>query len=246
MSNPKEMLNSAYDLEGFNDLLDDMDELLTEAEAEGGRKVLSDMDIRRMVLRRKYLERDAEKLKAMRDSVKAEWDRKIDVQKKNIERLDTVIREYVKEGGETLSLDVATIFPRRVNHKLEISSLESLITTLKQNNSYESFVVTPEPSFSESSVKTYYIQQLNEQIERINEEAKAKIAALDVEYKESTKEIKKPADKKPIMEKLGQRKKEILEEAKSAVASTITAFQAHIPTGMTYVPESQNVTIRMN
>ncbi|GAK41949.1 hypothetical protein TCA2_4441 [Paenibacillus sp. TCA20] len=238
------LLDSAYMFE-HDDIMNAVDEMLEAAKENGGvTRELNDMDIRRMIIRRKYLLQEKEKTKQMADIVASEWKQRINRKDEQIEQINQTIESYVKNRGESLALDVATVGTRTVKHKIEIADIDELTQMLEKQNMKEQFLKAP--VLDETAIKNYFIKTLDEAIEKLEEDRKKKLDDLDQQYSDETKDIKKAADKKPIQSKYADLKKEVRNQHDAKVAETIKQFQEWIPGCVNYVPADKSLYVKMN
>jgi hypothetical protein len=221
-------------------------EAMLEAVKEGGGNIgreLDELTIRKMVIKRKILLKEQERLKGLRDAVKSEWDRKIQKIDEDIKNMEAVIQKYVENLGDKLVMDVATISPRKISHKINIINEEDFKVYLEKRGLLENFL--GERPFNVSAAKNYFLNELDKQIDQIHEQAKIKIKEREEQLKEEWKALK-PADKKVAQAEWAEEKKAILKQAEEAAQLAIKSFVAEMPESLSYEPEGKGISIRMN
>jgi hypothetical protein len=226
-------------------MLENIGELIANVQEAGGSvaKEIDELMIRKMVIRRKMLLKEQERLKMLRDAVKAEWDRKISKIDEDIENMEKIILQFVEEHGDKLVLDVATVSSRKVAHKIKIVNEDDFKAQLKAAGLLEQFL--GERPVNWTAAKSYYLEQLDRQIEKIQEAANQTIHAKEEQLKFAMKTMK-PAEKKEAQAAFAQEKKEILKNAEAEIQKAIEAYQASLPDSLQYEPETRGLSIRMN
>jgi hypothetical protein len=227
-------------------MLDEMDALLANVEQETGstgERIVDELLIRKMIIKKKFMEKEKDRLKQLRDAIKAEWDRKIAKIDTDASKMDGIILHFLEKTGDKLQLDVATVSLRKVKHKVQISNEEDLKELLINAGMLNQFL--DEPKFNTTAARNYYIDQLDNAIATIQENAKSNIKAMEAEYKERTKEMK-AAEKKIEKEKFEQAKKDVKAGTDRTVKETIDSFKQVLPESLEYEPESKSLSIRMN
>ncbi len=240
-------LKNAYAVEE-EDFFAEIEQMMSDIESGAIEpRQLNDLDIRRMAIRRNNTLANIERIKAMRDAVVDQWKKRIQVEERKVENYDFIIKEFMKERDETLQLDVGTISPRKVAHKVEVTDPElvgEVINILKTISPDVSLMKEPEPDVT--AMKKHLISFLDSQIEAKAAARKQQLDALDAQYNEEIKDIKKPADKKPIAAKYAELKRGPFEQYEREVEALMSQFAQWLPPGVQYVPPTKAVTIRMN
>lgn len=237
------LLNMAHMIE-HEDMMLELDEMLEAYKENGGVvREFNDLDIRRMVIRRKYLTQEKDNLKQMKDAVVDQWNQRIKSKESQIDQINDIIFNYTIQRGGSLVLDVGTISTRTNKHKVEITDLESLASIIETREDKEQFMKAP--AYDETAIKNYFVGLLDSSIEDIETIRKSKLDELDAKYNDEVKEIKKPADKKVIQAKYADLKKEIHKEHDAIIEKTIEDFKKWIPDCVSYVPSSKSLSIRM-
>jgi|SRR5579875_895156 len=227
-------------------MLDEMDALLSnveEATGSTGERIVDELLIRKMIIKKKFMEKEKERLKQLRDAVKAEWDKKIAKIDEEASKMDGIIQHFLEKNGEKLQLDVATVSLRKVKHKVKVTNEEDLRSFLTDAGMIEQFL--GDRPFNVTAARNYYITRLDDAIKQINDQAKEMMKAKEEEYKEKTKGLK-AADKKIEKELLDQAKKEIQANAEKAIKETIDEFKQALPDCLEYESEGKSLSIRMN
>jgi|GEM_PF-4394483 len=238
------LLNMAHMVE-HEDMMLELDAMLEEYKENGGVvREFNDLDIRRMVIRRKYLTQERDSLKEMKDAVVDQWNQRIKSKDNQIEQINEIIYNYALQRGGSVVLDVATVSTRTNKHKVEITDLDALTTLIETREDKDKFLKKPE--YDQTAIKAYFTGLLDTSIEGIELKRKAELDALDAKYNEEVKEIKKPADKKIIQVKYAELKKEVHKEKDALIEKTIEEFKQWIPDCVSYVPSSKSLSIRMN
>ncbi|SFJ63750.1 hypothetical protein SAMN02799624_05299 [Paenibacillus sp. UNC496MF] len=238
---PFELALSEEDLS----MLDSLDQLIANVQEAGGTvsRELDELTIRKMVIRRKFMLREQERLKMLRDAIKAEWDQKIKKIDDEIANMDKLMLQFVVEKGDKLQLDVATVSQRKVGHKVTISNEDDFKAQLSAAGLLEQFL--GDRPVNLAAAKSHYIAELDKEIDTIEESAKQMIKAKEEALKFAMKEMK-PADKKEAQAQMAREKKEILQGAELAIREAIESFKMRLPAALAYEPESKGLSIRMN
>lgn len=238
------LLNMAHMME-HEDMMLELDAMLEEYKENGGVvREFNDLDIRRMVIRRKYLTQDRDNLKEMKAAVVNQWDQRIKSKENQIDQINEIIYNYALQRGGSVVLDVGTVSMRTNKHKVEITDLDALTALIETRDDKDKFLKKPE--YDETAIKAYFTGLLDTSIEGIELKRKAELDALDAKYNEEVKEIKKPADKKIIQAKYAELKKQVHKEMDALSDKTIEEFKQWIPDCVSYVPSSKSLSIRMN
>ncbi|WP_067923911.1 hypothetical protein [Alicyclobacillus shizuokensis] len=140
-----------------------IEEMLEAYEENGGQTfMLDELMVRKLIIKRKILREEVDRLKALRDAVKQEWDKKIQRVVEQIEDIDGLVKHYIMNvnGGKALKLDVATISPRKVNHNLVIKDPVAFEGFLAANGVRDQFL--KEPQLDATKAKNYLLQKIEE------------------------------------------------------------------------------------
>lgn len=202
-----------------------MNEMLNSFNQEKGQAPTptDELKVRKMVLARKYIEKEINRLTMLRDAVKADWDQKIAKKKEEIEGLNGLIEHFIKvtNKGKKLSLDVATISLKRTGPRTVVQDEEKARDFLKEHNQLEKYLKKPE-------LNTTLLQNAyrNDFKELVSKEAERRI-------------IIEEKSKGSLSQK---RKKEIELEVESEWADN---FFSKLPDFMKYMPEKKTLSITM-
>jgi phage host-nuclease inhibitor protein Gam len=199
-------------------ILEDMEALLANVE-EGGGKVAREMDellVRKLIIKIKLLKEEQERLKRLRDAVKAEWDKKIQKVEQEIEQINGLVKHYLTHAnkGKKLQLDVATVSLRPVKHSIKVVNKAALKEYLQQIGKMHQYL--KEPEIDTTKVQNDAIAEMETRIQQAVELAKL-------------------SNPKITKEELDQ----VIEEAKAQYLSELPPF-------MEYKPEDKTISIRMN
>jgi hypothetical protein len=226
MTNPKVYEAFEEEAKGI-DIQGLMSQMMEQFNNEKGYtpSVTDEIKIRKMLLAKKYIEKEQERLVHLKAAIVEEWDVKIKAKAKEIEDITEFIGSFVKNhnGGKKLSLDVGTVSLRRSapKVKLDAEKKEDAVAFLKQHNQLESFLKPAE--LDVTLLQNAYISQFSSQVET---EAARRIA---IEVEEKSKITKK-------------REGEIKLEVERELAP---AYFEKLPEFMNYIPEEHKVTITM-
>lgn len=225
-TNPR--IYEAFDEEAKGiDVQDLMAGMLEQFNADKGYKptVTDEVKIRKMLLAKKYIEREQERLTLLKAAVVADWDERIRAKGKEIEGIADFIESYLKNqnNGKKLSLDVGTVTLRRSAPKVKLidDKKEEAIAFLKQHGQFDSFAKAPE--LDTALLQKAYVTQFNKLVETETERR------IEIEVKEKTKVTKK-------------REGEIKLEVEREMAPD---YYAKLPGFLKYIPEEQKVSITM-
>ncbi|MCD7911046.1 hypothetical protein KC480_05840 [Bacillus velezensis] len=182
-----------------------------------------ELKIRKMILARKYTEKEIERLTMLRDAVKADWDKKIEKKKDDIEGLNGLIEKFIRDSnnGKKLSLDVATVSLKRTGPKAVVIDEEAASEYLKQHNQLELYLKKP-------TLDTTLLQKAYQN------DFKNKVSA-EAERRITIEEKTKGALSK-------KRKKEIELEVEKESADS---YFGHLPDFMKYKPEKKTLSVTM-
>ncbi|ARC67295.1 hypothetical protein B14_200084 (plasmid) [Bacillus licheniformis] len=224
MTNPK--LYEALEEEAKDINIEDlMNEMLESFTQEKGciPTPTDELKVRKMVLARKYIEREIDRLTMLRDAIKAEWDQKIQKKKEEIDGLNGLIEKYIKDAnnGKKLSLDVATVSLKRTGPKAVVIDEEKARDFLKQHNQLEKYL--KKPALDSTLLQNAYSNDFKNLVAK---EAERRI-------------IIEEKSKGPLSKK---RKKEIELEVETEWAEK---FFSELPDFMQYKPEKKTLSITM-
>lgn len=204
-----------------------MAQMMESFQADKGYKptVTDEVKIRKMLLARKYIEREQDRLTHLKAAIMADWDEKIQAKQKEIQSINEFIEGYIKNqnGGKKLSLDVGTATLRRSAPKVKLNpeKKDDAIAFLKHHGVLESFQKPAD--LDVSLLQNSYVKQFNDMVE---EKAEARIAAEKEEKGKITK----------------KREGEIKLEVERELAE---GYFGKLPEFMQYVPEEQKLAITM-
>jgi ElaB/YqjD/DUF883 family membrane-anchored ribosome-binding protein len=226
-------------------MLDDMEAMIANVQENGGRvaREVDEFLIRKMIIKTKFLEKEQDRLKSLRDAVKAEWDRKINKIDDQVKQIKGVVQHYLEEHDGKLQLDVATASLRTNKHKIIVQSEIDLLAHFEEQGTLENFL--GERPFNANLAKQSIMDGLDQEITRIKDGAKEYVKAEEEKMKESVKDLK-PAEKKLVKENFAQWKKDVLKQADEQVTTTIQQFKETLPEFLQYEPESKGLSIRLN
>lgn len=181
--------------------------------------------IRKMMLARKYIEKEANRLTILRDAIVDDWNTKINRKFQEIESIGEFIEKWLKEANnnQKLSLDVGTATLRRSAPKAKVIDKDKAKDFLKEHGQLESYLKAPE--LDVTLLQNAYVNQFQELVE-----LKAK-GIVEVEVQ---------ASKKGTITK--KRESEIYLEAERALSQE---YFSQLPDFFEYVPEQQKLSITM-
>lgn len=181
--------------------------------------------IRKMILARKYIEKDIDRLAMLRDAVKDDWNAKINRKKDEIKGIDEFVEKYLKDinKGKKLSLDVGTATLRRNPPKTVVVDEEKARSFLQDHNQLHLYL-KPAP-LDVSLLQKAYVNQFNDMVEK--------------QTKERIKEEVAASDKGKITKK---REGEIKLEVEAQLADQ---YFTSLPDFLQYVPENKKISITM-
>lgn len=239
-------------------MFDEINALVEGVKEAGGYvpRQVDEITIRKMIIAKKFKNQEIDRLKRLRDAVKAEWDKKIKAAEKEIEGMDSVIHNFIEKDnkGNKLILDVATVSLREVKHGIDVMDPEALKLYLSQRGVLHQFMM--EPQLDTTAAKNYVIEEMERQInwainpivppEQIDMLAVEEEPVID----ESTMT---PKEKKELAAKRKAEKEEAkrLEQEKKAqdalLAEQVRAqFVSTLPPELVYKPSKRTLAIRMN
>lgn len=181
--------------------------------------------IRKMMLARKYIEKEAERLTFLRNAITEDWDAKISRKLQEAVSINDFIEKYLKEinGGKKLSLDVGTATLRRSAPKTKVIDVDKAIDFLKEHGQLSSYLKAP--VLDTTLLQNAYLNQF------------AKL--VEAETEKRIKEETNASVKKSITKK---REGEIKLEAENDLADT---YFTQLPEFLEYIPESKKLSITM-
>lgn len=181
--------------------------------------------IRKMMLARKYLEKEADHLTLLKAAIVEDWDQKIKKKLDDAKSIDEFIERYLKDvnKGKKLSLDVGTATLRRSAPKAKVIDQDKARAFLQEHNQLEAYL---KPGVLDVSLlQRSYMNQFEKLVE---DQTKARITA-EVEQSEKGKITKK-------------REGEIKLEVEQFIADQ---YFTSLPDFFEYIPESKSISITM-
>lgn len=225
-----EYIDQAFEEEGKGiDIQELMAQMMASVNEEKGYtpSVADELRIRKMMLARRYIEAEMNRLVLLKAAIMQDWDLKIKAKADDIQSINDFIESYLKNQnqGKKLALDVGTASLARSapKTKLDPEKKEDAINFLKQHNILESFQKPAE--LDATLLQNSYITQFKQLVEV---EVERRIAQ-EVEASEKGKITKK-------------REGEIALEVERDMAPD---YYAKLPDFMKYIPETQKLSIRM-
>lgn len=204
-----------------------MQEMLGNFQAEKGYTPTpaDEIRIRKMMLARKYIEKEADRLTMLRNAIMEDWNAKITRKFQEIDNINEFIEKWLKEAnaGEKLSLDVGTATLRRSAPKTKVVDKDKAKDFLVASGQLNSFLKAPE--LDTTLLQNAYVNQFNQLVEA---EANARIS----------QEITESAKGKITKKREGEIKLEVERELADNYFSQLPDF-------LEYVPEQQKLSITM-
>lgn len=183
--------------------------------------------IRKMMLAKRYLEKEAERLTFLRDAIVEDWNAKIKRKLQEVTSIEEFIEKWIKEvnGGNKLSLDVGTATLRRSAPKVKLKAdqIEQAKAFLEKHGQLESYL-KPAP-LDATLLQNAYINQFNKLVE---EETNKRIA----------KEVEASAKGKITKKREGEIKLQVEQELADNYYQSLPEF-------FEYIPESKSLSITM-
>lgn len=181
--------------------------------------------IRKMMLARKYIEKETERLTFLRDAIIQDWNAKIARKLQEIESINDFIEKYLKEinNGEKLSLDVGTATLRRSAPKAKVVDKDAAKEFLRERGMLESYLKAPELDIT--LLQNAYAREFEY---RVEQETKARIE----------KEVAESGKGKITKKREGEIKLEVERDLAEA-------YFTQLPDFLEYVPEIQKLSITM-
>jgi hypothetical protein len=181
--------------------------------------------IRKMMLARKYIEKEASHLTLLRDAISEDWNTKINRKAQEVQGINDFIEKYLKEanGGQKLSLDVGTATLRRSAPKAKVVDVDKATEFLKEHGQLSAYLKAP--LLDSTLLQNAYINQFGTLVE-----AETEIRIL----------LESKANAKGKITK--KREGEIKLEVEKALADD---YYTQLPDFLEYVPESQKLSITM-
>lgn len=225
-TNPK--LYEAFEEEAKEINVEDlMQEMLNSFNQESGYNpsATDEIRVRKMMLARKYIEKDVEHLTLLKKAVMEEWDARINKKREEINGLNGLIEKYIKDAnkGKKLSLDVGTATLRRSAPKTKIVNIEKAKAHLQEKGELQKFLKAPE--LDTTLLQKTYINKFNEKVEKETE--------IQIQQEVEASEIGKITKK---------REKEIKLEVEQRLSDS---YFNDLPEFVEYVPESESLSITM-
>lgn len=185
---------------------------------------LDELKVRKLMLARKYVEREVERLVLLKNSIMQEWDERIAKKAKEIEGIAGLIEHYIKNvnNGQKLSLDIGTATLRTSAHKVKVEDEEAAREFLQEHGVLQNYLKSPQLDIP--LVQASYMNQFNAHVEQVSNQR------IEAEKEANGGKITK------------KREKEI---AKQVEEEALPSFQASLPTFLRYVPEEKKLSITM-
>lgn len=228
MATDKTRLYEAFDEEAKDvDVADLMQQMMESYNQEKGYTPTpaDEVRIRKMMLARKYIEREADRLTLLREAVLEDWTARINKKLEEAKSIEEFIEDWIKNHnkGAKLSLDVGTATLRRTGPKVKVADAEKAKAFLQEHGQLQAYL-KPAP-LDTTLLQTAYMNQFATMVET---EANRRIEA-EVEA----------SDKKKITKK---REAQI----KSEVELELTeGYFTQLPDFLEYVPEKKALSITM-
>lgn len=150
------------------DSIKDMMDMMLQNVQEAGEHVrdIDEITVRRMLLARHYILKDIDKMKDMKKAIVNDWDRRIKSKEEEVQKIESIVDYFIREknGGKTLSLDIATSSLRRVNHKIKVTDEEKVEAYLKEKDILDHFL---KKQIDKTKVQTYMLNQFSTSIQPI-------------------------------------------------------------------------------
>lgn len=183
--------------------------------------------IRKMMLAKRYIEKEAERLTMLRDAIVADWNGKIQKKLQESASIAEFIEKWIKDvnKGEKLSLDVGTATLRRSapKVKVKVDQIEEAKAFLQEHNQLHAYL-KPAP-LDTTLLQNAYINQFNKMVE---EEAKIRIE----------KEIAESPKGKITKKREGEIKLEVEQQLADD-------YYKSLPDFFEYIPENKKLSITM-
>lgn len=229
MATDSSKLYEAFEEEGKDvdvDLL--MQEMLnsfTEETGKGDNSLINEYRIRKMLLARKFIEKDVDRLTLLKKAIVADWDARIKKEKEKVASINEFVDNWLRKEnkGKKLSLDIATVNLKRNAPKTVVSNVQEAKDFLAQHNELDKYLKPAE--LDVTLLQNAYINDFKAQVKAL---ADAQIA----------EEIK--ASEKGKITK--SREKQILLEVEQKHAEE---YFTKLPEFMEFVPESESLVITM-
>jgi hypothetical protein len=186
---------------------------------------VDEVRIRKMMLARRYIEKEADRLTILRGAILEDWNTKIQRKLQEAKGIEEFIERYLKDvnKGEKLSLDVGTATLRRSAPKTKVIDEEMATAFLKEHGQLAAYQKAP--VLDTALLQNSYIRQFNELVE------KESVIRIESEVQASGKgKISKKRE--------GEIKLEIEREYADP-------YYRQLPEFLEYVPENQKLSITM-
>ncbi len=226
MSNPK--LYEAFEEEAKSiDIEELMQEMLDSFNQEKGHvpTPADEIRIRRMMLARKYIEKEADRLTMLRDAIIEEWNGRINKKLEEVNSINDFIERFLKDanGGKKLSLDVGTATLRRTAPKTKVIDADKAKVFLEECGRLQEFQKAP--VLDEVLLQKSYINQFN------------KLVEIEAE-KRIKEEVEASKNGKITMKREGEIKLQVENELADD-------YYTSLPDFMEYIPETKKLSITM-
>lgn len=219
------MLEEAYSTEAKDiDIQELMQDMLNNFQQETNYEPnpFDEVKIRKLMLARKYILKDIQHIKQLRDAIIQEWNDRIERKEKEINDINNIIEYYIKHvnNGQKLSFDIGTATLRRNAPKAKVVDKIKAREYLQQIGELDKYLKAPE--LDTTLLQKTYINEFKSLVEQ---KASEKI------------EFEKEANGGKITKK---REKEILLETEQQLADH---YFKQLPDFVEYIPESQTLSI---
>jgi|GEM_PF-6250576 len=186
---------------------------------------MDEIRIRKMMLARKHLEKEAERLIILRDAIIDDWNTKIKNKEKEIENINRFIEKYLKEvnNGEKLSLDIGTAALRRSAPRVKVIDKDKARAFLQEHGQLEKFLKAPE--LDTTLLQNAYLNDFHNRVEQ-----------------EAQKRIQEEIAASPKGKITKKREGEIRLEVERELADS---YFNRLPDFLEYIPEEQKLSITM-
>lgn len=226
----KHKLHEAFEEEAKDINIEDlMAEMLGNFNQEKGYTPTpaDEIRIRKMMLAKRYIEKEAERLTMLRDAIMDDWNAKIKKKYQEAESIVEFIEKWIKEvnKGEKLSLDVGTATLRRSAPKVKVKAdqIDAAKAFLQEHGQLQAYL-KPAP-LDTTLLQNAYIKQFESIVEK---EAKARIE----------EEVKASAKGKITKKREGEIKLQVEQELADQ-------YYKGLPEFFEYIPENKKLSITM-
>ncbi|MED1301962.1 hypothetical protein P4U65_15550 [Bacillus pacificus] len=211
----------------ISELMGDMSSMLDSYNQEKGYTptVHDELRVRNLMLAYKYTEKEMDRLTLLKAAVMADWDKRIQAKKKDMEGIKGLVDNYIRNvnQGKKLSLDVGTVTMKKQGHKVKLKGdAEAQAREFLNHHKLLESYLKPAP-LDVTLLQNAYMHQFNQQVEQ-----------------EAAKRIEKEKEEKGKITK--KREKEI---ALAVEEEMKPGFIESLPDFFDYIPEEQKLSITM-